>query len=68
MRYRTVQAITWLNDRRAAIKADDRGAFTTAEALALGAVAVLALVVVVQPRLNDILNSLLDTIEGALPG
>jgi hypothetical protein len=34
----------------------------------LGAVAILALVVVVQPRLNDILNGLLDTIEDALPG
>jgi len=68
MRNLTVQAITWLNHRRARIKADDRGAFQTAEALALGAIAVLALIVVVQPRLTDILNSLLDTIQNSLPG
>ena len=63
-----IRATTWLQHRRALTKADDRGAFTTAEALALGAVAILALVVVVQPRLNDILNNLLDTIQDALPG
>lgn len=68
MRTLTTRALIWLQHHRAATKADDRGAFTTAEALVLAAVGVLALVVVVQPRLTDILNSVLDTIEGALPG
>jgi hypothetical protein len=64
MRHLTTRALSWLQTRRA--RADDSG-FTTAEALTLGAIGVLAIVLVVQPRLTDILNSVLDSIQDALP-
>ena len=64
MRTFTTRALTWLQGRRA--EADDRG-FHTAEALTFLAVSVGILGLIVVPRMEGIVNSVLDSIEAALP-
>jgi hypothetical protein len=65
MRNLTIRAHAWLQRRRAL--ADDQG-FQTAEGLAFGAVCIIALVAVVQPGLNGVLQDIINRITEALPG
>lgn len=61
-----IRALTWLQHQRRA-PTDDQG-FSTAEALMFLAVSVGILGLIVVPRMEGIVNSVLDTIESALPG
>lgn len=63
MRTLTVRTLNWLQHRRA--QADDQG-ITTAEALMYTAVSVGILGLIVVPRMESIVNGVLDTIENAL--